>query len=77
MGNPYEIPKITTTKEILQSKDTLQPNSAQVGFMSAVVIPEPVGPMRRTLLFSSSTLSSQSIAPVVPDSVLDLVLRIT
>lgn len=38
-------------------------------------LPEPVGPIKSTLLFSSSTLSSSSIASKVPDSAPGLVLE--
>jgi len=40
-----------------------------------IVVPEPVGPIKRTLLFSSSTLSSSSILSGIPDSAPDLVLK--
>lgn len=39
--------------------------------------PEPVGPIKSTLLFSSSTLSSSSsLASEIPDSATNLVLQI-
>ncbi len=40
-----------------------------------IIIPEPVGPIKRTLLFSSSTLSSLSIPSGIPDSAPNLVLK--
>ena len=39
------------------------------------VIPDPVGPIKRTLLFSSSTLSSSSNPSETPESAPDLVLK--
>lgn len=41
------------------------------------VIPDPVGPIKRTLLFSSSTFSSSSNMPEIPESAPDLVLKST
>lgn len=37
-------------------------------------IPEPVGPIKSTLLFSNSTLSSLSLASDTPDSAPDLII---
>lgn len=37
-------------------------------------IPDPVGPIRSTLLFSNSTLSSLSLASATPDSAPDLMI---
>lgn len=44
---------------------------------SVIIKPEPVGPIKSTLLFSSSTLSSSSssILSGIPDSAPDLVLK--
>lgn len=42
---------------------------------SVIIKPEPVGPIKSTLLFSSSTLSSSSILFGIPDSAPDLVLK--
>lgn len=55
------------------SDDTISPNGAEeICDHDADILPEPVGPIRSTLLFSSSTFSSSSIFSGIPVSAPDL-----